>query len=177
MRCLGSSSSRLRDLQREVHGVPTEAFDSGKLDLVTCCGSQDGLSKTLEMALNAGDCVAVEDHTFFATLSLCDPYGARYLVVETDEQGMKPDSLWHNLRQRHPAGRNDPARPKVLYANPTGANPSGTVLPAERKREIYDICSEYDILILEDDPYYFMQFSDRREASFLSMDRDCRVIR
>lgn len=27
----------------------------------------------------------------------------------------------------------------------------------ERKREIYDICVEFDVLIAEDDPYYFLQ--------------------
>ena len=49
-----------------------------------------------------------------------------------------------------------------MYLNPTGSNPTGAVLSAARRQEIYDICSMYDILILEDDPYYFMQF---REAS------------
>lgn len=27
----------------------------------------------------------------------------------------------------------------------------------ERKQEIYDICVEFDVLIAEDDPYYFLQ--------------------
>ena len=47
-----------------------------------------------------------------------------------------------------------------MYLNPTGSNPTGAVLSAARRREIYDICSMYDILILEDDPYYFMQFRE-----------------
>jgi aromatic amino acid aminotransferase I len=45
-----------------------------------------------------------------------------------------------------------------MYINPTGSNPTGAVLSGERRREIYDICSEYDMIILEDNPYYFMQF-------------------
>jgi len=60
-----------------VHGLSPEAFSSGRYDLVTCCGSQDGLSKSLEMALDKGDSLVVEDHTFFATLSLCNPMNAR----------------------------------------------------------------------------------------------------
>jgi len=62
-------------------------------------------------------------------------------VVETDSEGMRPISLWNELRSRHPLGREDPQRPKLIYSNPTGANPCGTVLPLERKKEIYDICS------------------------------------
>ncbi len=34
-------------------------------------------------------------------------------------------------------------------------------MPIERKRELYAICSEYDVIIIEDDPYYYLQFGVR----------------
>lgn len=67
--------------------------------------------------------------------------------------------------------------PKIIYINPTGSNPTGTTIPAERRREIYKICSQYNILILEDDAYCFMNFSDELVPSFLSMDTEGRVLR
>lgn len=67
--------------------------------------------------------------------------------------------------------------PKFLYINPTGANPTGTVLPENRRREIYDLACQHDLLILEDDPYYFLQFMPERPPSFLSMDTEGRVLR
>jgi hypothetical protein len=33
--------------------------------------------------------------------------------------------------------------------NCPGANPTGTVLPADRRRRIYELCSKYNLLILE----------------------------
>lgn len=66
---------------------------------------------------------------------------------------------------------------QVLYTIPTGANPSGATLSDGRRREIYDICREHDCLIIEDDPYYFLQFSENRKPSFFSMDEDGRVLR
>lgn len=36
----------------------------------------------------------------------------------------------------------------------------GTVTPLSRKREIYSICQEYNIIILEDDAYYYLQYPD-----------------
>ena len=30
-------------------------------------------------------------------------------------------------------------------------------MSAERRRETYDICRRHNVLILEDDPYYFLQ--------------------
>lgn len=65
-------------------------------------------------------------------------------------------------------------------------------MPASRKCEIYQICRKYDVVICEDDPYYFLQMpvyrspSERQESStvdatlspsFLKFDEDGRVIR
>ena len=64
---------------------------------------------------------------------------------------------------------------------------AGAITPLGRRREIYGICREYNILILEDDPYYYLQFSTAHGGepkgltdlgrSYLSMDTDSRVIR
>lgn len=67
--------------------------------------------------------------------------------------------------------------PKVIYINPTGSNPTGTTIPVERRKEIYKICCKYNILILEDDAYCFMNFSDEPVPSFVSMDTEGRVLR
>lgn len=39
-------------------------------------------------------------------------------------------------------------------------HPVGTVTPLSRKREIYGICQEYNIIIIEDDAYYYLQYPD-----------------
>jgi len=39
-----------------------------------------------------------------------------------------------------------------------GHNPTGVVLSVERRKEIYAVCSRYDVIIVEDDPYWYMQF-------------------
>ena len=65
-----------------------------------------------------------------------------------------------------------------MYINPTGANPTGTILPLDRRQKIYQIACEYDLLIMEDDPYYYLQFTNgNRIPSFYSMDTEGRVLR
>ena len=55
---------------------------------------------------------------------------------------------------------------------------AGTVLTQERRNEIYQLASEHDMLILEDDPYYYLQFlQGDRPPSFLSLDTEGRVLR
>lgn len=82
--------------------------------------------------------------------------------------------------------------PRVLYIIPTAQNPTGCSYSETRRREIYAICQRYDIVIIEDDPYHYLQFNlpdssapamsqpglhDLVSHSFLSMDVDGRVVR
>lgn len=39
-----------------------------------------------------------------------------------------------------------------------GHNPTSGVLSLQRRRELYDVCCKYDVLICEDDPYWYLQF-------------------
>ena len=166
---------RLKTFQTLVHGMKDEDVWQ-KYDLVVTNGSQDGLSKALEMILTPGQPVLVEEYVYSGTLAIMNPYDPKYLQVESDEDGMVPESLQNILLE---IKESNGIMPKLLYINPIGANPTGKNLSTERKEEIYKICSDFDILIFEDDPYYFLQFGDCRERvrSFLSMDVDGRVLR
>jgi DNA-binding transcriptional MocR family regulator len=100
------------------------------------------------------------------------------IPVQMDENGISPEPLqdmlskWDESKQ----GR----KPKLLLTIPTGSNPTGISMSEDRKRQIYDIVRQPDnnLLILEDDPYYYLQFNDSgRTKSFYSMDVDRRVLR
>lgn len=39
-----------------------------------------------------------------------------------------------------------------------GQNPTGGTLPIQRKKELYALCQEYDLIIVEDEPYWNLQF-------------------
>lgn len=46
-----------------------------------------------------------------------------------------------------------------------GQNPTSGVLSLERRRELYSLCSKYDILIVEDDPYWYLQYPTSTHAN------------
>ena len=107
-----------------------------------------------------------------------NPYKPKYLVIASDQDGMRPDKLREVLADKwQPSEMEVLGAPKIMYINPTGANPTGTVLTPERRKEIYQIACDYNILILEDDPYFYMQFGDCKVPSLLSMDTEGRVLR
>jgi len=166
--------SQLRNLQSTTHNPNPQVWSNS--DIVITTGSQDGLCKIMEMLINPGDGVLVEDFVYSGTLSILTPYKPVYHVVESDDHGLVPESLNQVLETALARGDQ---MPKILYINPTGANPTGTVLPLDRRRDIYKICCQYDLLLLEDDPYFFLQFqeSEKRSPSFLSLDTEGRVVR
>ena len=94
---LPSLVKQLKDLQLEVHKPPKETWDN--TDIVVTNGSQDGLCKALEMLMNVGSTVLVEEYVYSGTLSIINPYEPRYQVVKCDMEGMRPDSLREILSQ------------------------------------------------------------------------------
>lgn len=79
-------------------------------------------------------------------------------------------------------GARDASRPKVLFVVPTCSNPTGVTYTPSRKKEIYALARKWDILIVEDDPYCFIQIRPNGletplVSSFLSIDEDGRVLR
>ncbi|XP_045127480.1 kynurenine/alpha-aminoadipate aminotransferase, mitochondrial-like isoform X2 [Portunus trituberculatus] len=168
---------QLKTLTQQLHSPPRWA----EMDLIVTAGSQDGLCKALEMMISPADYIVTQEPCYTGTLSILNPYKPQYLPVCGDQNGMCPEALKAALSKWKPEEVQDAEKdvPKVLYVNPNACNPTGVSLPADRRQEIYKIASDYNLIILEDDPYYFVQFGDRKNfpPSFLSMDVDCRVIR
>ncbi|XP_034627182.1 kynurenine/alpha-aminoadipate aminotransferase, mitochondrial-like isoform X2 [Trachemys scripta elegans] len=173
--------SWLKDLQMSLHDPPTAKYspDQGQMEICVTTGSQDGLSKVFDMLVNPGDNVLLEDPSYSRTLSALKPLGCNIIKVPTDKHGIIPKALKEILSRWRPedAKKLNNNLPKFLYTVPNGSNPSGTSLTADCKKKIYQLARCYDFLIIEDDPYYFLQFEKTKAPSFLSMDVDGRVIR
>lgn len=178
----------------------TEAEQHRHRVLVTN-GANHALELITTLFLDRDDVIVMEEYTYpVITESICGPKGICALPIAMDEHGMIPEELENALnRRRRLAGRRGP---KLLYTIPTGHNPTGCTTSDDRRKQIYKICRAYDVWILEDDPYYYLQYggfesssevpglygivgsslhgefgSPRYPRSYLSMDVDQRVIR
>ncbi|XP_073197734.1 kynurenine/alpha-aminoadipate aminotransferase, mitochondrial-like isoform X8 [Lepidochelys kempii] len=173
--------SWLKDLQMSLHNPPTAKYspDQGQMEICITTGSQDGLSKVFDMLVNPGDNVLLEDPCYSGTLSALKPLGCNIIKVPADKHGIIPEALKEILSRWRPedAKKQNNNLPKFLYTVPNGSNPAGTSLTADCKKKIYQLARCYNFLIIEDDPYYFLQFEKTKAPTFLSMDVDGRVIR
>jgi aromatic amino acid aminotransferase I len=159
-------------------------------------GSTSAFDMALRMFVKPGDMMLAEDYTFAAAVEAALPTGVRLAGVPMDEEGLLPDAM-DNLLSNWDASVQGGRKPHLLYTVPTGQNPTGATSSAARRAAIYAVCQKHDIIIIEDEPYYFLQmqpytgssgpavpppssheeFLNSLVPSYLSLDTDGRVMR
>ena len=87
--------------------------------------------------------------------------------METDSNGIVPEKLEEILFNWDASTK----KPRVIYTVPNGGNPTGYSSSVDRKAKIYEIAKKYDLIILEDDPYYYLQVSLFLNATEISSAR------
>lgn len=160
-------------------------------------GSTSALDMCLRMFARRGDYVLSEEYTFASAVDTMAPFGIKVKGIKMDEQGLLPESLDNILSSWDPSAHNGARKPFLLYTVPTGQNPTGATQSAERRKAVYKVAQKHDVIILEDEPYYFLQMqpytgpdapevpppASREEflktlvPGYLSLDVDGRVIR
>lgn len=143
------------------------AFDAGQILIVN--GSQQGLDLIGKILIDPGDHIVLENPSYLGAIQAFDAYQARYLAVDTDEDGMVPESLERVLAHAEPL-------PKFVYLVPNFQNPTGRTLAAERREPIVRICEHYGVPIVEDDPYGELRFTGSHLPSLSSYSREGTVI-
>ncbi|KAL4236869.1 hypothetical protein ACF0H5_005254 [Mactra antiquata] len=146
-------------------------------DLLVTNGSQDAICKCFEAMVTPGDKVLIETPSYPGTLAIVKPMDCDLIPVKSDKNGLDPNDLEQIMSKWDSTPTSHSDIPKVLYLIPNGGNPTGHGLTEERKSKIYKIAQKYDLMILEDDPYYYLQFSKPYVPSLLSRDIDGRVVR
>lgn len=132
-------------------------------------GSQQGLDLIAKIFLDPGDHVVLENPSYLGAIQAFDSYQARYLTVDTDEDGMIPESLENVLSHAEPL-------PKFVYLVPNFQNPTGRTLSPDRRERIVRICEHFDVPLVEDDPYGELQFEGEPARSLISYESKSPII-
>src|SRR5271165_3681068 len=125
-------------------------------------GSQQALDLIGKLFINAGDRVLVEAPTYLGALQAFNVYGAEYVSVPIDENGLRTDLLEEPLR----------SGPKFMYVLPNFQNPAGTTLSEGRRHELVLLADKYGIPIIEDDPYGQLRYEGEHLPPLVVLDRE-----
>ncbi len=117
--------------------------------IVLTAGSMQALILATQALSERGETILVEEHCYSGTLGMLRQYGRRVEGVPLDEQGLRLDALEAKLdrlrREGHKIG--------FVYTIATHQNPTGTILPVERRRELLELCRRHHLTVVEDDCY------------------------
>lgn len=115
-------------------------------------GAHQAISLLARQTLSPGDTVLVESPTFPGALDVFRRFGARMVPIPVDEHGARIDVL-EELFAR--------TEPRLLYVTPQFHNPTGSVLPVERRRRIGELAAAADTVVLEDQAMADVALGDR----------------
>lgn len=143
-------------------------------EIILTCGSTDGFSKTIEALSNVwgendpiGDreAIVVEEFCYMNAIQTVRPRGLNVIPISIDDEGMKASGRGglEDVLQNWDASRGK--RPHLMYTVTIGQNPTSGTLGVERRKEIYALCSKYDVIIVEDDPYWYLQYPSANNSS------------
>ncbi len=139
-----------------IHVDPDEIIITG--------GSQQALDFMGRVFINPGDKIIVEGPSYLGALQAFSAYQPDVEVVPMDDEGMRMDALEETLKRRGPRGA------KFIYTIPNFQNPAGVTMTLERRKRLLELAHEYDIQVIEDDPYGRLRFEGEHIAPLKSMD-------
>jgi 2-aminoadipate transaminase len=102
--------------------------------------------------------VLVETPTSLGALQSFSMFAPEFVSVDSDEDGLLPDALTESMRGA-----------KFLYCLPNFQNPTGRLLPDDRRRALAQRARDLDLLILEDDPYGALSYDGETPPSIRSL--------
>jgi len=125
-------------------------------------GSQQALDLIAKLLINRGDRLLVEAPTYLGALQAFNVFGAEYVSVPMDDDGIRTDLLESALR----------SGPKFMYVLPNFQNPSGVTISQRRREELVYLADKHGVPIIEDDPYGQLRFEGDHLPSLVVLDRE-----
>ncbi len=118
-------------------------------EVMITTGAQEALDLIAKTFIDPGDIILAEGPTYLGALQAFSAYEPEVRCIPFDDEGMRMDLLEEELER---IGKNNP-RLKFCYTIPNFQNPGGVTMTPERRKRLLELASEYNFMVVEDDPY------------------------
>jgi len=141
-----------------------EKYNIGRTfdDIIITSGGQQAIEMLTKALVNEGDVILCEMPSFIGALNAFRSYNAKLIGIPMDHDGMDMEVLERTLQTTQNV--------KFIYTIPTFQNPSGHVMSLERRKKLLELAQKYNVLILEDSPYFELRFAGEYVPPIKSMD-------
>ncbi len=160
--CLQYSLSRglipLRELlaQRATERGTTSDADN----ILITNGAQQAIELVARAFIEPGDYILTEYPTYVGALQAFNYYQAKYTTVDMDNEGMIVEQAVEKIKHH---------KPKLIYTISNFQNPTGITMSLRRREQLIEVAREYNIPILDDNPYGDIRFSGERLPTLKSI--------
>ena len=135
-------------------------------EVLITVGSMQGIDLVNALLVQRGDTVIVEEFTFAGALGKLRKLGANIVGAPLDAGGLRIDALAAILRDLKARG----AAPKYIYTIPTIQNPTGSVMPLERRHALLALARQYEVPIFEDECYADLVWAGSAPPALYALD-------
>ncbi|HYC47885.1 MAG TPA: PLP-dependent aminotransferase family protein [Burkholderiales bacterium] len=143
----------------------TAGIDCAADDILITSGSLQGLDLVNATLLERGDTVIIEEDCYQGSINRLLRLGVTPIGVPLDRDGMRVDVVAEVLQDLARKG----TRPKYIYTIPTVQNPTATIMPVERRRELLRLSAAHGVPIFEDDCYADLVWSGERPPAIYAI--------
>jgi 2-aminoadipate transaminase len=137
-------------------------------NILITSGSQQALDLSGKVFIDEGDVIICESPTYLAAIKAFKTYMPTIKEVPMDEEGMIMEELEKTLIANPNA--------KFIYTIPDFQNPTGRTMSLERRKRLVEIANEYNLAIIEDNPYGEVRFAGEKLPPIKHFDTEGRVI-
>jgi DNA-binding transcriptional MocR family regulator len=131
-------------------------------DIVITSGGIEAMDLCLHAVCKPGDIVAIESPMYFGTLQSLEVHGLRALEIPTHQRdGISLEALQFAIEH-------NPIKAVLVISNFN--NPLGSCIPDEKKKELVELLTRYDIPLIENDVSGEIYFGDKRPSVAKSYD-------
>ena len=118
-------------------------------EVLITSGSNQAIDFICRVLLTPGDVVMAEEYCYEGALNRFRGAGATIVPMAIDRDGIVVEALAAQFDEMAVRG----VRPKFIYTIPTVQNPTGSVMPADRRHGLIALARRTGVAIVEDDCY------------------------
>lgn len=124
-------------------------------------GAQQGIDLVIQALLSEGETVVTENPTYLGIIDIARARRVQLHGIDMDEDGIRLDHLENFIIDNNPG---------LIYVMPTFHNPTGTVMPLHRRRQLLNLANDYKIPVLEDGVYHEFRFEGEQQPPLKALD-------
>ncbi len=119
-----------------------------------------------------GDVVILEEFSYSGTLDAYRKEKAELVGIPQDEDGMRMDALEERVKDLCARDK----KPKFIYTLPTYQNPTGSIMPIDRRRELLSIADRFEVPVVEDHCYADTVYEPSHVPALCTLEHETPVV-